>query len=207
MGDAANGFGAEFRVAGDERSEPPGNRQLGPSGAFSVGEWRSNSAGGSLSFDSHPPAHSVLNLMRMGSSAAQLRNSLTTAGQRDCRAVPFNGCLEVCDAGLKLCYGDFMHIVVVCGTNRDGALSRLLAQETAEIYRQRDHNVDLLDMQELPPEVLEPTAYQAQPANVAALVQRFLKADGVVFVIPEYNGSYPGVAENVCRHAALSRGF
>jgi NAD(P)H-dependent FMN reductase len=69
-----------------------------------------------------------------------------------------------------------MHIVVVCGTNRDGALSRLLAQETAEIYRQRDHSVDLLDMQELPPEVLQPTAYKEQPENVAALVQRFLKS-------------------------------
>ncbi len=86
-----------------------------------------------------------------------------------------------------------MHIVVVCGTNRAGALSRLLAQETAEIYRRSGQSVDLLDMQELPVEVLLPTAYEEQPENVAALVQRFLKADGVVFVIPEYNGSYPGV--------------
>ena len=28
-----------------------------------------------------------------------------------------------------------MHIVVVCGTNRNGALSRLLAAEVAESYR------------------------------------------------------------------------
>ena len=86
-----------------------------------------------------------------------------------------------------------MKIVVVCGTNREGALSRLLAQEVAESYRQRGQSVDLLDMVELPPEVLQPTAYKDQPDNVKQLVDRFLSSEGVVFVIPEYNGSYPGL--------------
>lgn len=88
-----------------------------------------------------------------------------------------------------------MNIVVVCGTNRDGALSRLLATEVAESYRQRDQTVDLLDMAELPADVLLGTAYKEQPAKVKRLVDRFLAADGVVFVIPEYNGSYPGVVK------------
>ena len=86
-----------------------------------------------------------------------------------------------------------MHIVVVCGTNRDGALSRLLATEVSESYRQRDQSVDLLDMNELPPEALLPTAYKEQAEPVKKLVDRFLASDGAVFVIPEYNGSYPGV--------------
>jgi len=86
-----------------------------------------------------------------------------------------------------------MHIVVVCGTNRDGALSRLLAQEVAETYRLLDCTVDLVDMAELPQETLMGSAYKEQPASTAALVQRFLKSDGAVFVVPEYNGSYPGV--------------
>jgi len=89
-----------------------------------------------------------------------------------------------------------MHIVVVCGTNREGSLSRLLAREIAESYQRLESveaSVDLLDMHELPAETLLPTAYNDQPANVKSLVDRFLKADGVVFVVPEYNGSYPGV--------------
>ena len=86
-----------------------------------------------------------------------------------------------------------MHLVVVCGTNRAGALSRLLAQEVASAYTQDGHSVDLLDMAELPVSVLQPTAYKEPHADVTALVQRFLKSDGAVFVIPEYNGSYPGV--------------
>ena len=86
-----------------------------------------------------------------------------------------------------------MHVVVVCATNREGALSRLLANEVVESYRQRDQDVDLLDMNELPTEILDPTAYKEPAESVKALVQRFLRSDGVVFVIPEYNGSYPGI--------------
>lgn len=86
-----------------------------------------------------------------------------------------------------------MHIVVICGTNRKGALSRLLAAEVVESYRQRDVSVDLLDMAELPVSALDENAYKEPATEVTALVDRFLKADGAVFIVPEYNGSYPGV--------------
>ena len=86
-----------------------------------------------------------------------------------------------------------MKIAVVCGTNREGSLSRLLSQEAADCYRQLGHNVDLIDMQELPAEALAPTSYKDPAPAVQAMVSRFLQSDGAVFVVPEYNGSYPGV--------------
>ena len=86
-----------------------------------------------------------------------------------------------------------MKIVVVCGTNREGALSRTLANQVADIYREQGHTVDLLDMAELPPETLSGSVYKEQPASLQALVERFLDSDGVVFIVAEYNGSYPGV--------------
>lgn len=100
-----------------------------------------------------------------------------------------------------------MHIVVVCGTNRDGALSRLLAQEVAESYRQRDQSVDLLDMNELPPEILHATAYKNQSESIKTIVDRFLKSDGAVFVIPEYNGSYPGILKLFVDMLPFPQGF
>lgn len=100
-----------------------------------------------------------------------------------------------------------MHIVVVCGTNRDGALSRLLAQEAAEVYTELGHEVDLLDMNELPNEALLPNAYKEQADNVKALVQRFLKADGAVFIVPEYNGSYPGILKLFVDMLPFPEGF
>lgn len=100
-----------------------------------------------------------------------------------------------------------MHIVVVCGTNRDGARSRLLATEVAESYRQRGQDVGLLDMNELPQSVLDPHAYQEKSPEVQAIVDRFLKSDGVVFVIPEYNGSYPGVLKLFVDMLPFPEGF
>lgn len=86
-----------------------------------------------------------------------------------------------------------MHIVVVCSTNRKGSLSRKLTHCIAEDFREQGASVDVLDMEELTPEFLSPTAYKEPEPAVSAMVDRFLAADGVVFVVAEYNGSYPGI--------------
>jgi len=86
-----------------------------------------------------------------------------------------------------------MHIVVVPGSNRAGARSRQLAGIVAGHYRDLpDISVDMLAL-DLPSECLAADVYTAPAPGVTALVQRFLAADGVVFVVPEYNGSFPGV--------------
>ena len=100
-----------------------------------------------------------------------------------------------------------MHIVVVCGTNREGALSRLLSQEAAEAYRERGHEVDLVDMAELARSASARRAYEEKSPEVQALVERFLKSEGVVFVIPEYNGSYPGVLKLFIDMLPFPEGF
>jgi len=84
-----------------------------------------------------------------------------------------------------------MRIVVIPGTNRAGALSTRLARQAGEHYRGLGHDVDLLELA-LGPEFLEPLAYKEPKPAVTALVARFLAADGVLFVVPEYNGSFPG---------------
>lgn len=86
-----------------------------------------------------------------------------------------------------------MHIVVIAGSNRDGALSRGLARHYAQIYRSHDAQVDLLDLAELPPEALLGSVYKEPTASITALVDRFLAAEGVHWVVPEYNGGFPGV--------------
>ena len=39
-----------------------------------------------------------------------------------------------------------MHMVIVCGTNRKGSLSRLLVEEVRLIYAELGHSVDVIDM-------------------------------------------------------------
>ncbi|MDA3962787.1 MAG: NAD(P)H-dependent oxidoreductase [Planctomycetota bacterium] len=88
-----------------------------------------------------------------------------------------------------------MKIAVIPGTNRAGALSQRLGEVVAACYAELGHEVDLFDLKTMGPEFLEPTAYKEQPPAVTALVERFVAADGVHFIVPEYNGSFPGVVK------------
>ncbi|TVR12518.1 MAG: NADPH-dependent oxidoreductase [Planctomycetota bacterium] len=86
-----------------------------------------------------------------------------------------------------------MHILVVSGTNRAGALSRKLSDIVANKHRDLGASVDLLDLGEvLNADFIAPTAYKQPTDAISGAVDRFLAADGVVFVVAEYNGSYPG---------------
>jgi chromate reductase len=85
-----------------------------------------------------------------------------------------------------------MHIVVIPGTNREGSNSGRIASLVVAEYQGRGCSVDRLDLA-LGPAFVDPTAYQAPAPEIKAMVARFCKADGVVFVVPEYNGSFPGV--------------
>jgi NAD(P)H-dependent FMN reductase len=99
-----------------------------------------------------------------------------------------------------------MHIVVVPGTNRAGSLSLALAKLIAIDHQVLGSTVDLLELQ-LGPEFLAPTAYKEPTPGIKSLVDRFLTADGVVFVVPEYNGSYPGILKLFIDMLPYPQGF
>ena len=82
------------------------------------------------------------------------------------------------------------------------SLAKLITAE----YQALGHSTDQLDMQ-LSPEFLIPTAYQEAPPAVKVLVDRFLASDGAVFVVPEYNGSYPGIVKLFIDMLPYPQGF
>lgn len=85
-----------------------------------------------------------------------------------------------------------MNIVIVCGSNRAGSRTRLLADFVSGLYRERGVEPQLLDLAELPEGLLAPTAYKDRPEGWARFGDAICAADGVVILAPEYNGSMPG---------------
>lgn len=83
-------------------------------------------------------------------------------------------------------------IVIISGTNRPGSNTRKVAVHVAAIYRQLNVATQLLDLQELPPELFSPAAYASKPPALAKFTDAVLAADGLVVVTPEYNGSFSG---------------
>ena len=86
-----------------------------------------------------------------------------------------------------------MKIALVIGTNRKGSLSSRLGAIVAEQHRSLGAEVDVIDLAEvLQADFVSPTAYKEPSEAIIAGTDRFLDSDGVVFIVPEYNGSYPG---------------
>ncbi len=83
-------------------------------------------------------------------------------------------------------------IVVLSGSNRPEAHTRRISQVVRDKLAAAGAEVALLDLQELPPGVFEPTSYGAPPPAFLPWKRAILEAHGLVTVVPEYNGSFPG---------------
>jgi chromate reductase len=88
-------------------------------------------------------------------------------------------------------------ITVISGTNRTNSACRKFAEQFAGLLRaQTEQTVKLLLLEDIPHDWFHPGMYAdgGQSPSLAALQDEYmLPADKFVFVIPEYNGSYPGV--------------
>lgn len=99
-----------------------------------------------------------------------------------------------------------MHLVIIPCTNRTASLTAQLTALVAADYRALGHDVDVMTM-DLEVDYLAGTAYKQPTPTITARVDRFIKADGVVFVVPEYNGSYPGIVKVFIDTLPYPQGF
>jgi len=83
-------------------------------------------------------------------------------------------------------------IEIIVGTNRRNSTTGLLAQVVKDLYDKLKVESQILDLAKLPIESLSPDAYQDKPHKVLNYTQRILRAEGLVVITPEYNGSMPG---------------
>lgn len=85
------------------------------------------------------------------------------------------------------------HIAIISGTNRENNRSLQIATHLAEIYHSLEAPTKVLDLSLLPEDIFRPSAYATKPASFDPWAKTILGADGVLMVIPEYNGSFPGI--------------
>lgn len=87
-------------------------------------------------------------------------------------------------------------IVVISGTNRRNSEALQFARHYVErLAVMTDEQVKLLDLETIPHDWFHPDMYDLahQSASLAKLQDEFiLPANRFVFVVPEYNGSFPG---------------
>jgi len=84
-------------------------------------------------------------------------------------------------------------ITIISGTNRPNSNTRKVAGLILDMLSEHGEDTVLLDLAELPPEIFESSAYATKPESFASFQGTVLSTDGVLTVVPEYNGSFPGI--------------
>jgi NAD(P)H-dependent FMN reductase len=84
-------------------------------------------------------------------------------------------------------------ILIVSGTNRPGSNAARVAAILQSNYEKLGVASAVLSLVELPKEVFDGSAYANKPPGMVAIQDRVLDALGLHLVVPEYNGSFPGV--------------
>jgi chromate reductase len=84
-------------------------------------------------------------------------------------------------------------ITVISGTNRPGSNTRKIAVLVQDMLQVTGEEITLLDLAEMPPEIFADSSYASKPGSFAVFQDQILESDGVLTVVPEYNGSFPGV--------------
>lgn len=86
-------------------------------------------------------------------------------------------------------------IVIICGTNRNDSVSSQMAQLYKQMLDERDCVNEIIDLTDLPNDFAFSALYDNAGRNEQFNHFRTLMAETkkFVFIVPEYNGSFPGV--------------
>lgn len=91
------------------------------------------------------------------------------------------------------------HIIV--GTNRRGSRSRQIANLIQNIYQGLGEKVGIIDLAELPLHELTGEHYGKEtPHTLNEAIQTVNRSTGLIFIVPEYNGSMPGALKYFIDH-------
>lgn len=86
-----------------------------------------------------------------------------------------------------------MKIGIIVGTNRENSVSERIAQYYADRLSAKNIDNDILLLKHLPENFAFSTLYGASNPDYVPFQEKVDSYTKIIIVIPEYNGSYPGV--------------
>ncbi|GGK77541.1 NADPH-dependent FMN reductase [Rufibacter glacialis] len=86
-------------------------------------------------------------------------------------------------------------ILIISGTNRPNSITLQVARLYQQLLIAKGQTAEILDLQDLPLDFASPTLYKSElySQGFLELRQRVAGVQKMVFIVPEYNCSYPGV--------------
>ncbi len=86
-------------------------------------------------------------------------------------------------------------ITIICGTNRKNSVSKIISQIYSDILKEKGQKTQFIYLEDLPANFTTTALYEnAGKDEVFNTFRNTMTATNkMVFVVPEYNGSFPGV--------------
>jgi len=87
-------------------------------------------------------------------------------------------------------------ITIISSTNRPGSSTLKVAQYYQQELRIKGVEAGLLSLMQLPPNLLQTDLYGKRSDEFELIQEIITQTDKFLFIIPEYNGSFPGVLKS-----------
>lgn len=84
-------------------------------------------------------------------------------------------------------------MLIISATNRPGSSTLKVAKYYQKQLREKGVEAGLLSLSELPDNLIKTDMYGQRSTEFQIIQDLITKTDKFIFVIPEYNGSFPGV--------------
>jgi len=84
-------------------------------------------------------------------------------------------------------------VTIISATNRPGSSTLKLARYYQKRLHEKGVDAGLFSLTQLPPNIIETDLYGKRSAEFEPVQEMVTRTQKFLFVIPEYNGSFPGV--------------
>lgn len=100
-------------------------------------------------------------------------------------------------------------IKIIVGTNRKNSISKKIAIIYQQVLQELGASSEILELEDLPKDFLFTALYSNNGKNPAynEFHERVKSGDKFVFVVPEYNGSFPGILKSFIDGMNYPNGF
>lgn len=86
-----------------------------------------------------------------------------------------------------------MDIKIISGTDRPNSNSLKISKYVKPLYEEQGAVVEIINLEDFPLAEVVGGKYGKNLPAIEKFIAPIFEADGLLFVIPEYNGSYPGI--------------
>jgi len=98
-------------------------------------------------------------------------------------------------------------ITIISSTNRPGSSTLKVAQYYQDKLREKGVDAGLLSLAQLPANLIQTDLYGNRSKEFEPIQEIVTKTDKFIFIIPEYNGSFPGVLKTFVDACSFPESF